>query len=148
MNGLFAETYTGDKLAKIRSTITYEWSHSFSDVLQALIGAGLRIDEVREFDRCSYQALPIMKEVEKGWWKLPKEAGSLPLMFSIRATHRRGAPSCLPPPLEESPQKEPEPEEPDRYAEREEHYGHAHREPHDHEKHSDADRADVPEQSE
>ncbi|MAE68882.1 MAG: SAM-dependent methyltransferase [Gemmatimonadetes bacterium] len=137
-------TYTGDKLAKIRNTTTYEWSHSFSDVLQALIDAGLKIDEVREFDRCCYQALPIMKEAEKGWWKLPKEVGSLPLMFSIRATHRRGATNLLPRALEESPQKEPEPEEPERYAERQEHHGHAHTEPQDHEKSSGDDRAGVP----
>ncbi len=80
------ESYASDGETTIENKVAYEWCHSFSDVLQALISAGLRIDEVREYDRCCYQALPTMVEVERGWWQLPKHMGSVPLMFSIKAT--------------------------------------------------------------
>ena len=79
-------TYTGDNQIKIKNQTSYEWCHSFSDIVGSLLAAGLRIEDLREYDRICYKALPLLEEEEAGWWRLPAELGSIPLMFSLRAT--------------------------------------------------------------
>lgn len=68
------------------SVPTYEWQHSLSDVLNALIGAGLRIEFLHEFPLCSWRRFPFMEQGEDGWWRLPDRFPRVPLTFSLKAT--------------------------------------------------------------
>ena len=79
----------GPSYADQSSTLThpsYEWDHSMSDIVNSLVGAGLRIDFMHEFDYCCYQAFPFMEQGDDGWWRLTKGGDSIPLTFSITAT--------------------------------------------------------------
>lgn len=64
-----------------------EWTWSLGDVVNALLGAGLRIEFLREHDRVPWKALPCLvpDPVESGWYRLPEGKDLLPLTFSIRA---------------------------------------------------------------
>jgi len=64
---------------------SWEWQWSLGDVLNALIGAGLRPDFLHEHDWISWKALPMMVEREDGMWVLPDDTERLPLMFSLKA---------------------------------------------------------------
>jgi SAM-dependent methyltransferase len=72
-----------DPKAKV-SHPSYEWTHSLSDVFNALISAGLRIEFVHEFPVCAYQRFPFMEQDEDGWWRL--KGDNIPLTFSLKAT--------------------------------------------------------------
>ena len=76
-------SYAGTEIIE---TPTYEWQHSLSDIVCALIDAGLRIEFLHEFPFTCYQAHPVMERGSDGWWRLPKQNESFPQMFSIRAT--------------------------------------------------------------
>lgn len=49
---------------------TCEWTHPLSEIQDALIGAGLRIEFLHEFPVCCYHAYPFMKHDAAGWWHL------------------------------------------------------------------------------
>lgn len=73
-----------DRTADVHG-VEYFWIFSLSDVISALIGAGLQIIEMREYDYNSWQIYPFMVEDAEGWWHLPEKFPKLPLMFSLRA---------------------------------------------------------------
>jgi ubiquinone/menaquinone biosynthesis C-methylase UbiE len=75
-----------DRSAKLSNRVTYSWSHSLADVVSALVNAGLRIDFLHEFAHCSEQFFPFMEERSPGKWYLTKHHGSVPLLYSIKAT--------------------------------------------------------------
>lgn len=79
------QTYTGDT-RPIRNTRNYEWIHPLSDVVGAVLGAGLRLDFLHEHERLVWQAFPDMVGEEGGEWRLPEDAVKLPLAFSLGAT--------------------------------------------------------------
>jgi 2-polyprenyl-3-methyl-5-hydroxy-6-metoxy-1,4-benzoquinol methylase len=64
---------------------TYEWMWSLSDIMNALIRNGLRIELMNEHDRSFYPALPGMIETGDGWWTLKRYQGMIPLTFSLLA---------------------------------------------------------------
>ena len=65
---------------------SWEWTWSLSDIIGALIGAGLRIELFNEHGEMPFQALPCMVPAErKGWCKLPEALDFLPLAFSLKA---------------------------------------------------------------
>jgi SAM-dependent methyltransferase len=63
-----------------------QWFHSIGEILNALIGAGLRIEFLHEFDTCTYQARPFLVQGDDGLWRYEDGPGTLPLMFSVRAS--------------------------------------------------------------
>lgn len=69
--------------ATVSQTVAYEWAHSLSDILNALISAGLRIEFLHEFPYCTYQMYPFMEQSEDGHWRLKNR--NIPLMFSLKA---------------------------------------------------------------
>jgi SAM-dependent methyltransferase len=73
-----------DRTAKIRA-VSYEWSHSLAEVINALISAGLRLEYLHEFPYATHQSLPFLVRGNDGLWRYPEAPDSLPLMFSIRA---------------------------------------------------------------
>jgi SAM-dependent methyltransferase len=68
---------------------SWEWQWPMSDILNALIDNGLRIDFLHEHREIPWKALPSMIECGEGFWKLPEGMDSLPLVFSLRASPER-----------------------------------------------------------
>ena len=64
-----------------------EWQHSLSDILNALISAGLTIEFLHEFPQCVYKAYPFMEQDKAGWWQV--KGNNIPHTFSLKATKTR-----------------------------------------------------------
>ncbi len=79
--GSYASAGNGEEVTSV------EWPHSLSEIVNALIGAGLGIEYIHEFDYCSYPHRAFLKE-RKGRWTSDHVPKGLPLQFTIRA--RRG----------------------------------------------------------
>ena len=75
-----------DPTARTEPHTIYEWTHSLGDIVSSLVTAGLKIEFLHEFPVCVYRHLPQMELGEDGWWRLNGREGSIPLMFSIKAT--------------------------------------------------------------
>ena len=75
-----------DRSAKLKNNVTYEWPHPISEVISAIIDAGLRIEFFHEFPESSYKILPFMEHIGDGMYRLTKGDGSVPLVYSIKAT--------------------------------------------------------------
>lgn len=76
-------TYT-DGVAEFTHPTTYEWAHTISDVVQALIDTGLRLTALREHRTVPWPALPGMVEAAGGW-ALPQGGEPAPLSYSLTA---------------------------------------------------------------
>ncbi len=64
----------------------HTWQHSMSDIVNALVTAGLRIDFLHEFSHCVWKIVAFAERGEDGTWRLPARFPPLPLMFSLKAT--------------------------------------------------------------
>lgn len=78
-------TYT-DGPALQAATVSYEWAHGIGELVGALLGAGLRIDRLRESDEIPWQRWPSMIRTGRGWWRLPDESPRIPLLYALLAT--------------------------------------------------------------
>lgn len=76
-------TYTGPQIIE---TPSHEWQHSMSEIVNAVIGAGLKIEFLHEFPFAFFRAFPQMTRGDDGWWHLDKYDGNIPLIFSLKAT--------------------------------------------------------------
>jgi SAM-dependent methyltransferase len=65
---------------------SYEWTHSLAEIINALIGAGLRIDFLHEFPFLCWDNFPFMQKGSDGLWRLPGDHDTIPLTFSLKAT--------------------------------------------------------------
>jgi SAM-dependent methyltransferase len=74
-----------DRSAALANRVSYTWSHSLSEIVMVLLEAGLQLEFLHEHPRCAYQRFPWMTRDADGWWSLPRDKGSLPLLFSLRA---------------------------------------------------------------
>jgi SAM-dependent methyltransferase len=78
------------------TSVEHVWLHTVSDIIGALVRAGLRITAFEEYPFLSWRFFPWMERGADGWWRLPEDArlplgrGSLPLMFSLKATRDGG----------------------------------------------------------
>lgn len=63
---------------------SYEWTHGMGDIINALIGAGLRIDFLHEFPLSTYRWSPFSEIGQDGWWHI--KGDKVPLTFSLKAT--------------------------------------------------------------
>jgi SAM-dependent methyltransferase len=63
---------------------SYEWTHSLGDIINALAGAGLRIDFLHEFPVSAYPWSDFTQKGTDGWWHI--EGDKIPMVFSIKAT--------------------------------------------------------------
>jgi SAM-dependent methyltransferase len=68
------------------TAIGYLWDHSLSDIVNAILGAGLRIEYLHEFPYHVRQKAPDMEPLEQGLWGLKERRGNIPFLFSLRAT--------------------------------------------------------------
>jgi len=68
--------------------VSYEWSHSLGDVVNALIRAGLRIEFLHEFPFSTSGDCPFLVKAKDGLWYHKNKDIRIPLMFSIKATNK------------------------------------------------------------
>ena len=76
-------TYTGDKNEIAGKE--YSWNHSISEVLNALINAGLQIEFFNEHTYSPYSNFKNSVETEKGKWHIKGMEGKIPMVYSLRA---------------------------------------------------------------
>lgn len=74
-----------DWTAEVAQPYNYQWTHSLSEVINALLDAGLRLEFLHEFPFGCHQMLPCMEQREDGWWYLPEGMPEQPFMFTIKA---------------------------------------------------------------
>lgn len=74
-----------DRGAKLAHNVTHEWAHPISEILSALIDAGLTIEMFHEHDRLAWQLWPCLEYDGNRMYRLPKERMPLPLSFSLKA---------------------------------------------------------------
>jgi SAM-dependent methyltransferase len=74
-------TYT-DRAADITGK-EYSWNHSISEVLNALIGAGLELKFFNEHMYSPYPCFRNMVETEPGKWHIKGMEGKLPMVYSL-----------------------------------------------------------------
>ena len=63
------------------------YAHSIGEIVSAAVTAGLRVDELVEHLRCSFEhrnGIPLRED--DGWWRLRADGQPLPLLFTLRAT--------------------------------------------------------------
>jgi SAM-dependent methyltransferase len=89
-----ATTYTGDPTIMTNQS-SREWIHSLSEILGALIDAGLTITMFREHEVLPWQAVPILVPTSDRLWRLPDGHPRLPLSFSVRARREGWRPSRI-----------------------------------------------------
>lgn len=77
-------TYT-DQDAEIKNVDSYNWQHTFGDILTALINERLTILSVKEYPFTFFPQYPFMDEFEKGVWKFEDDKYNIPLIFSVKA---------------------------------------------------------------
>ena len=62
------------------------WLHGLDDIVTGLIDAGLVLEFLHEHDRTVFQQFPFLERHGDGWWRLPADQPSVPLLFSLRAS--------------------------------------------------------------
>jgi len=62
----------------------YGWNHGLSEVVNALIDAGLQIDYLNEYDESPYNVFPDLEKVDNGMYKMKNQL--FPMLFEIKAT--------------------------------------------------------------
>ena len=77
-------TYT-DRDADIKGK-EYSWNHSISEVLNALIKAGLKIELFNEHMYSPYPCFRNMIETEKNKWHIRGMEGKIPMVYSLKAS--------------------------------------------------------------
>lgn len=65
--------------------ISYEWHHTLSDVVNALIGTGMPIEFLHEFPFSVYGDRPFLEKGEDGLWRHRDRNIKIPMIFSIKA---------------------------------------------------------------
>ncbi|WP_292595379.1 class I SAM-dependent methyltransferase [Mesorhizobium sp.] len=80
-------TYTGDDRI-LKHPRYYEWIHPVSDVVNALISAGLTLDFLNEHDTVSWQHFSFAVRAGKDMYGLPENSPKIPMAYSIGATKR------------------------------------------------------------
>ena len=65
--------------------VSYQWSHSLSDVINSIIKAGLQIEFIHEFPFSVYGDRPFLKKGADGLWRHRDKNIRIPMMFSIKA---------------------------------------------------------------
>ncbi len=76
-----------DKTADLKNRQSYCWNHGVGEVVQAILDAGLRLEQIREYRDCDWEPLPHhgMVQGDHGMWRLPSAPDELPMMLGLRA---------------------------------------------------------------
>ncbi len=68
---------------------SHEWIWSLSDIATTILGAGLTIEFLNEYDRLFFPLFPSMTSEDGRWYRLPKYADRIPLLFTLGAREGR-----------------------------------------------------------
>lgn len=69
----------------VASNGSQEWEWAISDIVNALIDAGLQLEFVHEYEKLFFRLFPSMTTEDNRWFRLPKYAKKLPLLLTLRA---------------------------------------------------------------
>lgn len=64
---------------------SFEWNWSISDILSALLNAGLKLELFNEYERLFFKAYPSMVVQSDRWYDFPRYSKKLPWIFTLRA---------------------------------------------------------------
>jgi len=67
---------------------SYAWQHTFEEIIGVLVRRGLVVESLREYPVVAWKALDIMEPAGSGLWRLPPNAGDIPLMFGLSVKRR------------------------------------------------------------
>lgn len=73
-----------DDRAEVANVEVHEWRHASSEVIGALLRAGLRIEAFDELPYMDWHAFPELVPCPQGW-TLPAEVPRIPLNFAVVA---------------------------------------------------------------
>jgi SAM-dependent methyltransferase len=73
--------------APVRS-ISFEWMHSFSEIIGSLLEAGLSLESLAEHRLLAWPFFAWMERGEDGFWRLPEGNPDIPLSYSLRARRK------------------------------------------------------------
>lgn len=75
-----------DPDASMVHSVSHEWAHPVSDIVNALISAGLTLEWMHEHDRIAWKLLPIMEQADARLYRLPADFPvRVPLALSLSA---------------------------------------------------------------
>jgi SAM-dependent methyltransferase len=77
-------TYTENDSGETSTVIT--WAHPLSDVVNALINAGITINQFNEYPYSPHNCFENMSESEKGKFTISHEGQDVPLIYTIKGT--------------------------------------------------------------
>ena len=69
---------------------THEWVHPLGSIVQAAIDAGLVVEMLHEHQAVPWPVFPFLLRGDDGLYRMPDDAPSFPLAFSIRARKPAG----------------------------------------------------------
>jgi SAM-dependent methyltransferase len=77
-------TYTGDETQLVNCRM-HEWEHPLSDVITALLAAGLRLEFLHEHEALPWRRLPMMVPTGDRMYRLPDGHAPMPVAYSLKA---------------------------------------------------------------
>jgi SAM-dependent methyltransferase len=77
-------TYTENSTGLIAHELNHQWQHDLSEIVTALLSAGLRIEALAELPYMDWPAFPDLVSCSQGW-TLPAGSPRIPLNFAIVA---------------------------------------------------------------
>jgi SAM-dependent methyltransferase len=69
---------------------SYEWAHSLSETLAALLDAGLRLTSLAEYAYSPYNCFPFLEQVGPNRWAVRGRQVDIPLTFAVTAVKPNG----------------------------------------------------------
>ena len=75
-------TYT-DRYADIKGT-EFSWNHSIGEVLNALIGQGLKIEFFNEFSYSPFNCFNHLVQGTDGNWRIRGREDKIPMVYSVK----------------------------------------------------------------
>lgn len=74
-----------DRKSPIKASCV-SWNHALSEIAQALLSNGMRIDAMNEWDYSPYPCFARQIEVEPGRFQIPGMEDKLPMLYGFKAT--------------------------------------------------------------
>ena len=74
-----------DPTAEVKTEKEYSWNHGLGEVVTALAQAGLQIEFLHEWPFVEWE-VPFLEKRDGRWWMPGELDGTMPLMYSLKAT--------------------------------------------------------------
>jgi SAM-dependent methyltransferase len=84
-------TYT-DQTARLAHTQSYEWNHSISEIVTAVLNQGLQLTRLVEHDWTVWPRFSWLVATGDRRWRVPPDRPRVPLTFTLIATRGQGQP--------------------------------------------------------